>query len=128
MKITLNTGSLAMFDSNEPFVLPDTLDIEIISPIYRLESVAISVRNNGETKKYTLKQKPFNLNLKDLKAGRLELEISALVNGEPVKSWRVPDIILKEVNHTFEAIPEIEAIKRELTTLKQGIAEILKLI
>lgn len=128
MKITLNAGSLAMLDSNEPFVLPDTLDIEIVSPVYRLESVSISARNNGETKKYTLKQKPFNLSLKDLKAGRLELEISALVNGEPVKSWRVPDIILKEVNHTFEAVPEIEALKREITTLKQGMAEILKLI
>ncbi len=128
MKITLNTGSLAMLDSNEPFVWPDTLDIEIVSPVYRLESVAISTKNNGEAKKYTLKQKPFNLSLKDLKAGRLELEISALVNGEPVKSWRVPDIILKEVNHTFEAIPEIEALKKEIGTLKQAITELLKLI
>lgn len=128
-QITLNAGSMARLEKNEPFVLPDTLEIEFNSTVYRLNTLAITAKNGDATEKFKLTQKPYKIELKDvLKAGRVELEISSLVLGEVVKSWRVPDIIIKEVEHTFEAIPEIEELKNEINTLKKAIADILKLI
>lgn len=129
MKITLNTGSLATTDLKEPFVLPDTFEIEIVSPIYKLDTLVLSARNGQAREQVKLSQKPFKTVLKDtIRGGRLELEISNVVAGEITKTWRIPDVILKEVEHTFEAIPEIEELKREISTIKKGMAEILKLI
>lgn len=129
MQITLNTGSLAMMDLKEPFVLPDALDFEIVSPVYRLNTLILTARNGDVVEQIKLDKKPFKNELKKtLFAGKIEIEISSIVSGEAVKSWRVPDIIVKEINHTFQVIPEIEELKNEINKLKQGFSEILKLI
>lgn len=129
MQITLNTGSLATADLKEPLVLPDTLDFEIVSPVYRLNTLVLTARNGDVVEQIKLDKKPFKNELKKtLFAGKIEIEISSIVSGEAVKSWRVPDIIVKEINYTFQVIPEIEELKNEISKLKQGFAEILKLI
>jgi hypothetical protein len=129
MQITLNTGSLAMMDLKEPFVLPDALDFEIVSPVYRLNTLVLTARNGDVVEQIKLDKKPFKNELKKtLFAGKIEIEISLLVKGDIVKTWRLPDIIIKETKYTFEAIPEIEELKNEISKLKQGFAEILKLI
>lgn len=129
MQITLNMGTVAMTDTNEPFVLPDVLNIEIVSPVYRLDTIVLTAKNGDVKEQFKIKEKPFAIALKDtVKAGKIDLEISNVIQGEVVKSWRVPSIIIKEIEHRFEAIPEIEELKREIALVKQGIAEIMKLI
>lgn len=129
MQITLNTGNTAMLDSYEPIVLPTALDIEFKSSVYRFDTLVVTARNGDTVEKHLCKQKPYKISLSDvIKAGRVELEISNVISGEAVKTWRVPDIILKEIEHNFAVIPEIEEIKIELAKIKQGMAEILKLI
>ena len=129
MKIFLNAGSLAMLESNEPFILPEKIELEFVSRVYKLGTLHISAKNGDTKEAFTLRQAPYNIALKDtVKAGKIELEIAYLVSGDVVKTWRVPDIIIKDVNHTFEAIPEIEELKTEIAKLKQGFADILKLI
>lgn len=129
MQITLNAGSLATTDFKEPIVLPDTLDINIISPVYVLDTLVLTAKNGAIIEQVKLNEKPYKTSLKKvLRAGKIEIEISLLVKGDIVKTWRVPDIIIKETKYTFEAIPEIEELKNEISKLKQGFAEILKLI
>lgn len=129
MKITLNAGSCAMLDAFEPIILPNEVEIEFNSSHYKLNTLAITAKNGDIKERFVLDKAPYKIALKEaVKAGRIELEISNVIAGEVVKSWRVPDIILKEVEHNFAVIPEIEEIKIELAKIKQGMAEILKLI
>lgn len=129
MKITLNAGSCAMLDAFEPIILPNEVEIEFNSSHYKLNTLAITAKNGDIKEKFVLDKAPYKIALKEvLRAGRVELEISNVIAGEIVKSWRVPDIILKEINHQFEVIPEIEELKTELAKVKQGIAEIFNMI
>lgn len=129
MKITLNAGSCAMLDAFEPIILPSEVEIEFNSSHYKLNTLAITAKNGDIKERFALDKAPYKIALKEVvKAGRIELEISNVIAGEVVKSWRVPDIILKEINHQFEVIPEIEELKTELAKVKQGIAEIFNMI
>lgn len=129
MKITLNAGSCAMLDAYEPIILPNEVEIEFNSSHYKLNTLAITAKNGDIKEKFVLDKAPYKIALnKVVRAGRIELEISNVIAGEVVKSWRVPDIILKEINHQFEVIPEIEELKTELAKVKQGIAEIFNMI
>lgn len=129
MKITLNAGSCAMLDAYEPIILPSEVEIEFNSSHYKLNTLAITAKNGDIKERFVLDKAPYKIALKEVvKAGRIELEISNVISGEVVKSWRVPDIILKEINHQFEVIPEIEELKTELAKVKQGIAEIFNMI
>lgn len=129
MKITLNAGSCAMLDAYEPIILPSEVEIEFNSSHYKLNTLAITAKNGDIKERFVLDKSPYKIALKEVaKAGRIELEISNVIAGEVVKSWRVPDIILKEINHQFEVIPEIEELKTEIAKVKQGIAEIFNMI
>jgi hypothetical protein len=129
MKITLNAGSCAMLDAFEPIILPNEVEIEFNSSHYKLNTLAITAKNGDIKERFVLDKAPYKIALKEVvKAGRIELEISNVIAGEVVKSWRVPDIILKEINHQFEVIPEIEELKTEIAKVKQGIAEIFNMI
>jgi hypothetical protein len=129
MKITLNAGSCAMLDAFEPIILPNEVEIEFNSSHYKLNTLAITAKNGDIKERFVLDKAPYKIALKEvLRAGRVELEISNVIAGEIVKTWRVPDIILKEINHQFEVIPEIEELKTELAKVKQGIAEIFNMI
>jgi hypothetical protein len=129
MQIMLNTGSTATLDIKEPIILPNAVEIEFKSNYYKLNTLAVTAKNGDIQERHVLDKAPYKIALKDVvRVGRIELEISNVISGEIVKSWRVPDIILKEINHQFEVIPEIEELKSEISKIKQALTEILKLI
>ena len=124
-KIILDLCSTARLDNNEPFVLPEKLEFEIISNTYKLDTLYITAKNGNKTAKKKLKDVNF-IDLTELAfAGKLELEISNLIGGQVAKSWRLPDLIIK---HNFQVIPEIEALKTEfnekLSKFEKAIAQL----
>ena len=127
-KIRLDLCNTARLDNDETFVLPEKLEFEITSNTYKLNTLVITARN-GDKK---IKRKCTDNKTVDLSelafAGRIELEISNVICGNVVKSWRVPDLLVKEIEHNFQVIPEIEALKSEfndkLKTLEKAIAQL----
>lgn len=113
---------------NEPFLMPDNLEIEIKSDVYRLNPIIVNVRNGNKTGQFKITEdKKFNLK-EFLFAGKVEMQIEMYIGGECAKSWSIEPFLIKETEIQFEAIPEITEIKAEINKMKTALAEITKLI
>ncbi len=130
--VTLNGSSCALCDLKEPILLPDTLEVIFASDVYKLSNLVllITAKNGDMKKQYKASEKNnFTIDLTDLlHIGAIDLEISACVKAEAVKSWRVPSIYIKEINHQFALIPEIEELKAQLTLHAKAIKELKEII
>lgn len=130
--ITLNGSACALCDLQEPVLLPETLKVEFASNVYKLSNLVLLVtaKNGNIKKQYKVSDKnDYTIDLTELlHIGTIDLEISACVKSEPVKNWRVPSIFVKEINHQFALIPEIEQLKAQLKLQATAIKEIKSII
>ncbi len=130
--ITLNSSKCALCDLTEPVVLPESLEITFVSNVYKLSNLAlvVTVKNGKEKKQYKAHfENDYTIDISEmLKMGVIDIEISACIRGNSVKEWRVPSIFIKEIEHNFELIPEIEELKSKLNLQANAISELKKLI
>lgn len=122
INLTLNQNTQGKIDFTEPLILPENeLIFKLNSNVYNLSTVLFSARNGEKEIKAKLVP-PYEVDLTELLfAGRIETEISLLSKGEVVKTWRIQDIVIKDTNHTYEAIPEIEFIKGAIRELNEKL-------
>ena len=125
----LNANTQATVDITEAIILPENeLKIACSTDIYTIYTLFVSARNGEKEIKQKIK-KPFVADLSSLlMPGRIEIEISSINNGEIVKSWRVADILVKDVNHTYNIIPEIAELHEEINGIKSTVKELYELI
>ena len=123
IKVSLNGNTRALIDFNEPIVLPENkLVLSFGSDIYNLSTLHVGVKN-GEQVMFAKLNPGAEFDITPLLIpGVIEIDISMLKKGEVVKTWRVPDIFVKDINHSFEVTPEIAEIRGAL----KEITEILK--
>lgn len=130
--ITLNGSSCALSNLQEPILLPETLEVTFISQVYKMANLVLLITaKNGDIKKqYKASDKNnYTIDLTELLTiGAIDLEISACVKGQAVKNWRVPSFFVKEIEHKFELIPEIEELKKALNLQASAIQDIMKII
>lgn len=120
--INLYTNGLGRYNDVSPFIIADNaLTLKIIFPNYNGEFYLIA-NNNGEITKKLI---PVNgiVALDDLHAGILNAEVKHYIQGELIKSYRIEPLLLKEVDGTISALPEIEALKQRLASLEEVVAE-----
>ena len=94
----------------------DTVSIEVKSK-YNLDNMFLCVENNGEKAIIKAKNGLFNINSKLLFAGRLTAILRLYEDGEEVNYWKIPPLILSEVNGKVETIEEIDLLKHAYASL-----------
>lgn len=131
VKINVNLGAntQATMDHIEPIVLPEKeLILCFNSNVYRIYELLVFIRNENGEKKFKLKQ-PLSVNISELLVpSTIEGEISLLSKGEIVKTWRLPNITIKEFQATYTITPEIAHIKENIKLLSDGINEIMSIL
>jgi hypothetical protein len=112
--IKLTQATTAISNTIETIILPeDCLVFNISTDVYDIKTLVVSAKNGKKEKQFKIIDfKPLDLT-EFLIGGVLQLEISAILKGHVIKTWRVPDITIKEVEHFFMVIPEIERLKME---------------
>lgn len=60
------------------------------------------------------------------RAGTVDITVSMVIKGVVVKVWQIEPFIVKEISGKYVAIPELEYLKGEISTIKQALAEIVK--
>ena len=130
IKIKLNANNLAQCSLKKAIVIPCGVELVFDSIMYNLDcmELVVTIRNamQNEIKQYSVKNDEHKVDISDsIKEGELEVEISAHVNGEVTKTWRIPNIIVKQIKCKFELIPELESIKSELRDTKKAIRELV---
>ena len=114
----------------EAVILPDGVDLSITSDIYCIGTAVVCIRRDGKTVfRYKLTgDETVDVSDAFLFAGTAEIEISLIAKGEVVKTFRVPPFAVKEVGGTFSLLPEYEALKTEVATLRTAIADLAALV
>lgn len=121
MNIELSANTLVGTEIKQILLPENSLKLKFNSNLYRLSTLLVSARNGNKEIKKKL-EKPFEIDLTELLfPGRIECEISLIEKCEAVKTWRMQDVIVKEINHKYEPIPEIEE-------LKGAVKEIVKIL
>ena len=124
--INLNSNSTVLLGVGK-IPLPETISLDFSSIVYPLDSLIVTVRNGSLKKSFKPRGKSIDISEFCSHAGSVEIESSLTVNCEVVKTWRIEPLILCEIEHTFMAIPEIEAIKDEIALIKSAINDLVTL-
>ena len=129
LDIKLNAQSTCLNTLTEPLVLPCNVSLRFMSDVYVLSTLSVCVKNGVISRKFTVKSGE-EMDITELfsLAGKVEISVSMILNGTAVKNWRIEPIIAVEVEHTFVAIPELEALKNEITHVKAAIKDIAAIL
>ena len=124
---TLTLTSATYVRSGEAFILPDKLEIAFESPTYRLGTLLVKVENEEQGKQYKLTDNtPIDITAFAQKAGEVRISVALLIRGETAKKWTVEPIIVREVEQTYELVPEIEQMRRENAEMQAQLDEMRK--
>ena len=102
--------------------------VKLTSADYSNGTFVITVANEEEKRQYKTTGSAIDITELCQKAGFIKMEISKVIMCEPVKTWRTESLLLREIKHGLEAIPELELIKEELGKIKSAIGEIAVII
>lgn len=139
INVNLTSKNLATLGESKMLLPEDEILIQFTSDVYKLGTLIITAKNETERKTYKTIGEPIDITPLCKKAGAVEMEISHIIRFEVANSWRTEPLILVETNHSFEAIPSIQAmrtelntfeklIKIELTTIKSALRELAALV
>ena len=122
LDINLSANSLCGIDCPDILLPENGLMLKFNSEVYCINLLHISARNGDKVVEVKLKR-PFELDLSELLfPGIIECDISMVCGSEVVKTWRLQDLYIKDINHRYEVVPELEILKGAI----KEISEILK--
>lgn len=125
IKITLGALHLVKTDITSPIILPEKFNLIIDSGRYVAKELSVAVTCGGAEYKYkTAPGEALDISQGLDRAGKVDISIKYIERGEVLKSWRIEPLYFKEVNHGFEVIPEIEALKSDILLLKNALLEL----
>lgn len=125
MYIVLPLNSSPIVLHREVITLPETVEIGFSSCVYALGEIVVTI--NGKQYK-TSGENTIDISEHFTQAGEVEIMVSLIARGEAVKSWSVEKFIVKEVDGTYKAIPEIESLKERVLLLEKASQELKTLI
>lgn len=104
----------------------DIVVIRFKSNTYMLDELLVTVEGGGIVKQYKTKSLEVDITEHCKQAGAVKITASIIVSGEAVKTWSIEPIRIKEVRGQYEALPELEALRTEVDTIKMALAELVK--
>lgn len=120
--IKLKPNGVGRYDSVSPFIVTDNrLELQIELPNFNGEFYLV-YENNGKTDKRLLPRSG-QIVLDNLTAGELKASVKHYVKGELIKSYTVEPLLLKEADGTLSALPEIEALRRQIEANERDFTE-----
>lgn len=123
MKIKLMKGRAIVSDReiqtiahNEPF----TVDIESETPYSDLYAVCII---GGKKHPFKIKDGKLIIESKYLRSGEMLMTISQVKDGKTLNSWICERITFKEIEGSYEPIPEIVELRKDIADIRALLEE-----
>lgn len=121
-QIKLKPNGVGRYDSVSPFIVTDNrLELQVELPNFNGEFYFVH-ENNGKSLPVLLPRSG-QIVLDNLTAGELKAAVKHYVKGELIKSYTVEPLLLKEADGTLSALPEIEALRRQIEAGEREFAE-----
>ena len=106
----------ARLTNNEPFLLPDKLQLVFKAIGYNLSTAFVCLQN-GDVRSMHVLTTPFTVPEKVLFGGALNISVKLYQKGECVKTWNCLPIILKETEFGVEVYDQLSAIEKRLDSI-----------
>lgn len=119
--IKLLSYGIGRYDDVSPFIIADnSLELKVELPNVNGEFFLIA-KNNDKTIKMSLsKYEPAKI--EGLTAGELKAEVKHYLKGVLIKVYAIEPLVLKEVDGSISAMPEIAELKTQLADLSISFA------
>ena len=91
---------------------------------YSLDKLEVIASNGEKQKTYTVTNKAIDITDLCHKACVIEFAIALIVKGKAVKTWDVEPLVVREVDGIFKMLPEITALREDVTLLKKIVIEL----
>ena len=119
--IKLLSYGIGRYDDVSPFIIADnSLELKVELPNVNGEFFLIA-KNNDKTIKISLsKYEP--VTIEGLTAGEFKAEVKHYLKGVLIKAYAIEPLILKEVDGSISAMPEIVELKTQLADLSISFA------
>ena len=126
MKVKLELHNSIAFLNKSTLLLKKGEPLEIaIKTKYNTDKLTLCLDNNGAFAVVDCKNNKFEVNGEVLFAGRLTGELRLYEDGKVIKSWKMPPLILSEVENKIETVKECEQFKidilKELSALQERV-------
>lgn len=120
--IQLKANGIGQYDNVSPFIVTDNrLELQVELPNFNGEFYFV-YEINGKTDKHLLPRSG-QIIFANLSAGELKAEVKHYLKGELIKTYIVEPLLLKEVEGTLSALPEIEELRRRIGNVENSFAE-----
>ncbi len=120
--IILKPSGVGRYGDVSPFMITDnSLELKVELPNVNGEFYFIAENNGKQYKK--LLPRDGAATLDRLVAGELNAEVKHYLKGELIKVYKIEPLLLKEVDGTLSAMPEIAALKAEISALDKSFRE-----
>lgn len=107
-KIKAGTNTKLVFESSE----------------YALNELQVTITNGDYIKRYTVKNKIFDLTQHVIKAGVVEITVDLILRGTVAKTWLIEPIVVRENGGEYYLIPEVELLRKEVRRLRRAMREL----
>lgn len=87
------------------------------------EQMFFIMKNDKESKKGIILNDEFIINRDFLRIGKLSIKIEIVILGNVVKTYKVEDLIIKEINGEIKSIPEIDNMRIEINDMRERLIE-----
>lgn len=105
--------------------LPESVKLVFESDSYVINVLLVTI--NGQQRK-VLAGRELDVSEFFKKAGKVEISVAAIEKGVVLKSWTAETILVKEIDTTYQAIPEVVELSAKIDTLSKAVAELAKIV
>lgn len=124
MVVELSYGHIVRLGINEPFIVPEKLEIEFKS-IYDLPKLLIVAKQNQTIVKKVVYDAKVDLSELTAQAGVIEISITLINNGSVVKEWEIEPLVVKEIYGTFRLYEYYKSLIESIESNKSNIDTLL---
>lgn len=91
---------------------------------YALDELQVTITNGDYIKRYTVKNKIFDLTQHVIKACVVEVTVDLILRGAVAKTWVIEPIVVRENGGEYYLIPEVELLRKEVRRLRRAMREL----
>ena len=126
MNITLELLSGVAVVKNKG-VIPltaDPLTVSVYSKDYVRDHLFLTASINNHTESFELTDGITVLPDRFATAGALKLTVRKIINGEVLRVWHAEEVLIKQIEGEYEAIPQVTELSNKVTALTAAVAEL----
>ena len=106
------------------FIAGEKIVFAFESSEYALEELHATITDGTFAKRHIVRNKRFDISEYCKKANVLEVKVDLVREGKILKSWLLEPFFVRENGGSYELIPEIALLRKEIRTMKKIIKEL----